>query len=214
MPEIIDLGWRDGLMLAVGVSAVYLALTVLRFVQLRQRRPYEAAGFPAMARLLSEDHTLAMPNAPSARSLAMGTHFLGEPLLPGGANSQDAPAPPAMPDLNPPPASFAEALANTGFGAEAHQITREVAALRDEVAGLRQQVGTLQGELDRLKHSAQMAPLYGEALALAHQGLDADGIAQRCGISRGEAELVISLTRGPQGGDSLLVEEEGKRDGN
>lgn len=36
---------------------------------------------------------------------------------------------------------------------------------------------------------------YSKAIELARQGLDPDSLARRCGISRGEAELIIALHR-------------------
>lgn len=36
---------------------------------------------------------------------------------------------------------------------------------------------------------------YGRAIELARQGLDPDSLAVQCGISRGEAELIIALHR-------------------
>lgn len=36
---------------------------------------------------------------------------------------------------------------------------------------------------------------YSKAIELARQGLDPDSLAQRCSISRGEAELIIALHR-------------------
>ena len=69
-------------------------------------------------------------------------------------------------------------------------------ALSLEIAELRSQVARLQGELDRLK-SATPSPIspYNQAIQMARQGLSASEVSSRCGISRGEAELIVALYR-------------------
>jgi len=54
----------------------------------------------------------------------------------------------------------------------------------------------LTGEVSRFKATGNMSPLYNEAVVLAQQGMAANGIAGHCGISIGEAELVVALARG------------------
>lgn len=69
-------------------------------------------------------------------------------------------------------------------------------ALAREVAELRKQVARLQGEVDKL----QAAPVpsvspYNLAIQMARQGANAGDVASGCGISRGEAELIVALYR-------------------
>ena len=69
-------------------------------------------------------------------------------------------------------------------------------ALAGEVADLRKQVARLQGEVDKL----QAAPVptvspYNLAIQMARQGANANDVASGCGISRGEAELIVALYR-------------------
>ena len=65
-----------------------------------------------------------------------------------------------------------------------------------EVAELRSQVTRLQGELDRLKSATPSAVSpYNQAIQMARQGLSASEVSSRCGISRGEAELIVALYR-------------------
>ena len=69
-------------------------------------------------------------------------------------------------------------------------------ALAREVGELRKQVARLQSEVDRL----QAAPLpsispYNLAIQMARQGAGAGEVASGCGISRGEAELIVALYR-------------------
>ena len=70
----------------------------------------------------------------------------------------------------------------------------EVRQLMREVGDLRRQVARLQGELEKL----QAAPVpsvspYNQAIQMARQGASAADVASGCGISRGEAELIVAL---------------------
>ena len=70
--------------------------------------------------------------------------------------------------------------------------------LREEVTELRRTVATLRAELEALQkrstHVAPSAPTpYAEAIQLARDGGDAVALARDCGISRGEAELIVAL---------------------
>jgi hypothetical protein len=68
--------------------------------------------------------------------------------------------------------------------------------LAHELGELRKQVTRLQGEVDKL----QAAPIpsvspYNLAIQMARQGANASDVASGCGISRGEAELIVALYR-------------------
>jgi hypothetical protein len=80
-----------------------------------------------------------------------------------------------------PAAPFAEQLAWTALEAEVRQLRGEVAALREELAGF--------------KAVRRVSPMYAEALDLARRGFDARGVAEECGISVAEAELVLAMAR-------------------
>jgi hypothetical protein len=68
--------------------------------------------------------------------------------------------------------------------------------LRREVGDLRKQVARLQGEMDRLQAAPRtsVSP-YNLAIQMARQGAGAGEVASGCGISRGEAELIVALYR-------------------
>jgi hypothetical protein len=70
--------------------------------------------------------------------------------------------------------------------------------LREEVAELRRTVATLRAEIESLQkrspRSGQTASSpYAQAIQLARDGGDAAVLARDCGISRGEAELIVAL---------------------
>jgi hypothetical protein len=110
----------------------------------------------------------------------------------GAASPEAAQAPPeaaqAPPEAAAAPTEFAEKLAQSSVGIELQSLRRETALLREEVARLADEVA-------RLKATQNVSPLYNEAMSLAQQGMPVAGIAGRCGISIGEAELVAALAR-------------------
>ncbi|HEX8987079.1 MAG TPA: DUF2802 domain-containing protein [Rhodocyclaceae bacterium] len=88
-----------------------------------------------------------------------------------------------------PAGDFGAEVARSRFDAETRQ-------LREEVAQLREEIGQLRSELADLKAARLVSPQYAEAMTMAQRGLTAQDLADRCGISLGEAELVWALSRG------------------
>lgn len=76
------------------------------------------------------------------------------------------------------------------------EASSEVVRLRDEVANLRLRLEALEARLESAtsEKPAEDTP-YGRAVRLAREGITAQELASRCGISRGEAELIIALNR-------------------
>lgn len=121
----------------------------------------------------------------------------------------------------PQAASAESEVAAAGQAAATHQVNGEAFQLRLEVQQLRRDISQLRSELDaqrteiaRLADEARerrkqgdvslpgqgVSPEYNEALVCARRGLDVEEIAQRCGITVAEAELVRTLAQG--GSDS------------
>lgn len=73
---------------------------------------------------------------------------------------------------------------------------RELQALEAEISGLYLRVDKLQDEVEQLKggQAAAVRP-YNDAVKMAGEGADVDQLATNCGISRGEAELIIAVNR-------------------
>jgi hypothetical protein len=82
------------------------------------------------------------------------------------------------------PAKFGEQLFRSGIEAELQQLRSELAGLKDNVA--------------QLKAARRVSPQYNEAMLLAQRGMNVHDIAEECGISMGEAELVLALSRNKQ----------------
>jgi hypothetical protein len=80
----------------------------------------------------------------------------------------------------------------TGLEQELAQMRDEVDAIRGELAALRQD---MQLELGHLRAGQTVSPIYGDAMQMAVSGYDPAAIAERCGIARAEAELVVALAK-------------------
>lgn len=70
-----------------------------------------------------------------------------------------------------------------------------VSGVEAELKQMRSELAALRAEVERLKTARAVSPQYSEAVTLAEKGADAQSIAARCGISVGEAELVLALTQ-------------------
>jgi hypothetical protein len=124
--------------------------------------------------------------------------FLDYAPLPG-PQADTAPAPEPSAPLPGQPDVFQLELDNSRLR-QALQAQRDLVALQqDEIDRLVQDITTLQDELDRLREQPTSSPEYSEALVLATQGLNAEMIAARCGITLAEAELVLSMARRDEG---------------
>src|SRR5271169_5871921 len=64
-----------------------------------------------------------------------------------------------------------------------------------EIGELRKQVARLQGEVEKLQAAPASVSPYTAAIQMARQGASAGEVASGCGISRGEAELIVALYR-------------------
>lgn len=108
--------------------------------------------------------------------------------------------PPAPPTLIPPEHADAPAAQSAASSAPPEPtalrgVQTELVGLRAQMDALQHEVDTLRDEVERLKAARAVSPQYNDALSLAQKGMDAAGIAEKCGISIGEAELVCALAR-------------------
>lgn len=100
-------------------------------------------------------------------------------------------------ETNPAPLDFSEQLERSKSARSSLErgLELEVSHLRKETQQLRAEVTQLAVELRQLKIVHNTSPMYAEAVTLAQQGLSTADIADRCGISLGEAELVAALAQ-------------------
>lgn len=65
-----------------------------------------------------------------------------------------------------------------------------------ELLELRKQISDLAGEVEKLRSTdGRASSPYNHAIELARQGANASDVAAECGISKGEAELIVALYR-------------------
>ncbi|MDQ7990569.1 MAG: DUF2802 domain-containing protein [Candidatus Dactylopiibacterium sp.] len=108
---------------------------------------------------------------------------------------------PAAPE---PPSDRAVTRADMGEGAaaarEIRRLAQRVALLEAHHEALNTRIQALTDELKAVDAAPPVGAMYGEAVAFAKRGYDAAAIAERCGISIAEAQLVRSLAeRHPRG---------------
>lgn len=90
------------------------------------------------------------------------------------------------------PDGLAAELLRSGLEQELAQLRDEVDAMRGELAALRED---MLHELAQMRASQTVSPIYGDAMQMAAAGYDPAAIAERCGIARAEAELVVALSK-------------------
>lgn len=170
--EIAGIPVRDVIVGVCILIAIYVAVTMLRLMRLRRHKVQAAEAPP---RVLP---TIDLELDAEGEDEAADTLVYSRPVAP-------PPAPPPAPRPQPEEApSFDAELGRS-------QLEREVRQLREEIASLR-------AELDEMKAASRVSPQYADAMALAQRGLTAQDVADRCGISLAEAELVWALAHGPQ----------------
>jgi hypothetical protein len=161
------LGWRDVVLVAVAAVAVYMAVSIVRYLSMGRRRPAPPAPPPP-----------------------------AEPAIAASPVPAPAPVPAAPADAWPhTDAEFASHLRSSAAELDLKHLRGDLARMRDELSALSDELADLRKEMDALRAARHVSPLYGEAIVLAQQGLDARAIAERCQISIGEAELVLALSR-------------------
>jgi hypothetical protein len=76
------------------------------------------------------------------------------------------------------------------------QQTRErLAELGVAVATLQEKVDALGRDFEEVRRGPKSSGQYREAVEMAERGLDPAAVAENCGISRAEADLIVALYR-------------------
>ncbi len=177
---MIELGLREGIWALVAILTLYLVVILFRLAI--PRRSADSSDSSAPPKTL-----LAEPPA-------------AEPLKP---------PPPPEPDLTSSPEE--EAVSRDLLNElEIQQLRRDVAQLRTESDFLRRELAATRRDVDELRDARQasrerveyarpVSPQHSEAMLLAGRGFEASRIAEHCGISVAEAELVCALARAEEG---------------
>jgi hypothetical protein len=163
-----NLGWRELLIFAIGLLAVYVFVVFLRLLLLRPKVHEEVV------------HSDVFDDEFSASELI-------DDAAP--AVAQAAPVGEA-PKRDLATKRFVEHRHLEVVEHDVADIQEEMKNLRSELRLLR---NDLQQQVDRLKVSQNTSPLYSDAMQMALLGHDANTIAERCSIAVAEAELVVAL---------------------
>jgi len=169
----LDLGWRAGLLVLILLLALYMLFEFLRVRRLRRKKAGAEALPPALEPVLK------------ALTDSAGEQATGDAEAGKSAGEEEV-------AWSEPPAHLAQDAFMRGVERELAQMRDELDALRGEFAALRE---GLRDEMAQLKASQAVSPLYSDAMQMAVSGHEAQVIAERCGISRAEAELVASLVK-------------------
>ncbi len=183
--EDFALGWREALLAAITCLAIYVVIAVLRLRRLR--RP-PAVPVSADSPQVQEPAEPLVVVKPSVREELPFPWY--EPP------DEEAPPVPGGGDGAVDAALLARLESRL---AAAERAVTECSQLRDEVAIMRGELASIRIEmtrqLERMQATQNIAPIYGDAMQMAAAGYDAAAIAERCGVARAEADLVVALMR-------------------
>jgi hypothetical protein len=210
----IGMGMREIVLGVVVLISLYLGVTVLRLFFVGGREQPVAVPEPAPV----EDEDDALSGIwPSATPVVQAAPVVPEPDVPAPTpsrlesvkhlfkrrNREDVRREPDLPKpletktmeadddgsgVTSSVIDFARELAFSNLQKDVQRLQREATTLREELAAVK-------GEMAQLKSSRSTSPLYNEAMTMAQRGMEAVSIADRCGISMGEAQLVAALAR-------------------
>lgn len=168
----------------VGLLLAYIGWLLVRFFVAGRRKPLaaETQDFPDAPSETIHSQILGGDSGKSFSSV----FYDGASLL---ADSDERPEPRLSRSPEPDASQF-------GFDAllEMRQTRTLLDDLRTRHEALQAEVSALKESLAELRAASQVSPIYGEAVSLARRGYDVQVIAERCGISVAEAELVRSLS--------------------
>lgn len=167
----LTIGVREGVIVLITLVVAYIVIVLWRMLALRRRASLAA------------------------------TELVAPQPVPSPAVSSDPVAPPAPEPLRPPPQADSRDARpqRSSEQFERQRLEQEVFQLRDEVDTLRGELAALRQDMLRefahLQAAQAVSPIYGDAMQMAVAGYDPAVIAERCGIARAEAELVVALAK-------------------
>ena len=173
---MMELGVREAIWALVGVLSLYLVVILFRLALPRRPRP--------------------------AAEAAPQTEVVAAP--PAAVAVETMPAPPEIPLAEMNELEIQQLRRDIG------QLRTEQDFLRSELVAMRLDMNEIQGTLARAEVQAlqpqapqqyvrPVSPQHSEAMLLAGRGVTAAQIADHCGISVAEAELVCALARAEDG---------------
>jgi len=194
---------REAMLWLAALLAAYATFEFLRALRLPREgaagafvAPQSAAAPPTTVvaarddRDDEDDDFLAYAPLPSSASPAAGAAAAGPAPFPSDSAAAAEAAAAARFELELENSRLRQAL----------QAQRDLVALQQsEIDRLVEDITALREELDAQAASVASSPEYFEAMVLAALGLNAEMIAECCGITLAEAELVLALRRDGEG---------------
>lgn len=168
----IALGLREGVILLILLVTLYMVFVLLR---MRRLRPAPPETPEMLAPTLSDVSERKSP--PSELARPVDSLNDAEEDLPLYERTASRPV---------------NEMQQSGLAEEVAQLREELDSIRGELAALRQD---MQQEVAHLHSAQSVSPIYGDAMQMALAGYDSVMIADRCGIARGEADLVVALAK-------------------
>ena len=160
----VTLGLREGVLTLIAVVAIYMIFVILRMRRLQARDELPPKAVEPL-----------VPVAPPESA---------------DVTEQTQPEPELQSDWDRAGATPVEDALYRALEQEVLQLRDEVDSIRGELAALRED---MLHDLAHMRAAQTVSPIYGDAMQMATAGYDAVMIAERCGIARAEAELVIAL---------------------
>jgi hypothetical protein len=174
-----SLSWREILIALIALLVLYVLVVSLRMWRLRR-----------------EKNALDLRTQLATQSAVAAYAAVQEPALQSEPETS-SPTEPVFAWNEPPPEFPGQQRIET--------LERAITQLRNEINELRAELQTLRDasrrELSQAHATQNISPLYSDAMQMALQKHDAASIAERCGIARAEAELVVALVRNRHSAD-------------
>lgn len=161
-------GMREAVIALIALVALYMVFVLLRMRHLRRR-----ATEISVRKDGDSDRPVPQQAAPELPPVP-------EAALPAGDEWASAPA------------RLADEVLRQGLEQEVAQLREELDAIRGELAALRED---MLHEMAHMRATQSVSPIYGDAMQMAAAGYEPAMIAERCGIARAEAELVVALAK-------------------
>jgi hypothetical protein len=192
------IGWREAILVLVGLAVAYVLVTVIRLVWVGKKKRAGHSVFDPATVDVKMGVSNAEPELGVAEDLWQPISVEGkvrQTALSGRRGMEQSPTEPTATPATPVTPTTPAAPGPTGFEEHlAGQLARF--DLEREVRILRNEVDALKVELREIRAARNVSPQYSEALALVQRGMTAQDIADRMEISLAEAELVHALGRG------------------
>lgn len=202
LPDLANPGWREVVFAVVVLLAGYALIMVWRVLRLH-RRADPGPAFEPFRRAAIQPYLREQGLVDAASHAGVGEPAASAAVQAVAQPEQDV-------AWAQPPTDFAERQLRLSLEREVEALREELDALRGAFASLRDEV---RQEVSGIKAQQSVSPFYRDAMQMALSGATADTIAERCGIARGEADLVVALVRGNDGIDDQLGMEGGNHGG-